>query len=183
MKPLVGPADARSRSSGPAACCGRTSRTTAAPSSSSATSASGRSTWTPAARPQVPIRRRGASIGPVTEHLSLTTGFTEPGALAGRPQGRVRRARRDLRRVGARRRRCRPRHAQPGQRSADHVGARQPAHRLRLRARRRESHLHVRLRRRAPRRSSRTTRRATMRRSFRRTARCSRSCATTSPWS
>ena len=49
---------------------------------------------------EVPIRRRGASIGPVTEHLTLTTGFTGLVAVAGRPQGRVRRARRDLCRVG-----------------------------------------------------------------------------------
>jgi Tol biopolymer transport system component/C-terminal processing protease CtpA/Prc len=34
---------------------------------------------------EVPIRRRGASIGPVTEHLSLTTGFT---ALSLSPDGR-----------------------------------------------------------------------------------------------
>jgi len=34
---------------------------------------------------EVPIRRRGASIGPVTEHLSLTTGFT---GLSLSPDGR-----------------------------------------------------------------------------------------------
>jgi len=34
---------------------------------------------------EVPIRRRGASIGPVTEHLTLTTGFTD---LALSPDGR-----------------------------------------------------------------------------------------------
>jgi C-terminal processing protease CtpA/Prc/Tol biopolymer transport system component len=34
---------------------------------------------------EVPIRRRGASIGPVTEHLTLTTGFT---ALSLSPDGR-----------------------------------------------------------------------------------------------
>ena len=33
----------------------------------------------------MPIRRRGASIGPVTEHLSLTTGFSD---LALSPDGR-----------------------------------------------------------------------------------------------
>ena len=55
-------------------------------------------------------------------------------AVARRPEGGVRRARRDLCASGRRRRRRRARDAHAGQRVADRVGARQPPHRLRRRS-------------------------------------------------
>ena len=72
-----------------------------------------------------------------TEHLTPHDGFQD---LALSPDGRKVAfvgARRDLRGVGARRRRRGARDEQPRARIADRLGARQPAHRLRLRARRR----------------------------------------------
>ena len=78
-------------------------------SRSSATSGSGRSTRRAARRPPCPspsaARRRGAPV----EHLSLTP-VHRSRAVPGRQEGRLRRARGRLRRVGKGRRRCRPCH-------------------------------------------------------------------------
>ena len=95
--------------------------------------------------------RRAGGAG--VEHVTLTNGFQD---LALSPDGRkiaVRRARRNLRGVGERRRRCGARHAQPRARGADRLDARQPAHRLRLRARRRRRICSSTTSRPAPRRS------------------------------
>ena len=71
---------------------------------------------------EVPITLRGAPPAPATEHVTLTNQLPGPGALARRPEGRVRRARRDLRRVRARRRRRRARDAHAGARVAGRRG-------------------------------------------------------------
>ena len=58
-------------------------------------------------RARSPITRRGAPSAPAIEHLTLNNRLPGSRAVARRPEGRVRRARRDLRGVGARRRRRR----------------------------------------------------------------------------
>ena len=82
-------------------------------------------------------RKRGAAGGAGARARDAEQRLPGSRAVAGRPQGGVRRARRDLGGVGARRRRRRARDAQRRARIADRLAARQPPHRLRLGARRR----------------------------------------------
>ena len=93
-------------------------------------------------------RSRGAARppAPAVEHVRLTDQFQRARALARRQEGRVRRARRGLRRLGEGRRRRRARHDDARRRVAARLGARQPPPRLRLRARRRGAALPLRLR-------------------------------------
>ena len=94
---------------------------------------------------KVSITKRGAPAAPSLEHVTLNNGFSDSGAVPGWPQGRVRRARRDLGRSRTRRRRRRAGHAQLRARVPDRMAARQQAHRLRVGTRRRVAPLQLRL--------------------------------------
>ena len=96
----------------------------------------------PAARAsEVPITRMGAPAGPAVEHLRLTNAVPGSRALARRQEGRVRGARRDLRRVGEGRRRRGARDHDAGRGVAGRLVARQPPHGLFVGARRRSARL------------------------------------------
>ena len=139
-----------------AACCGRRSRATARRSPSSATSASGRSTRPAAQAREVPIARRGAPTSPAPERVRQTIAVQRSRAVAGRPQGRVRRARRRVRGVGEGRRRRDARDRAPPIIESQPVWA-PDSRRLAyvVGARRRSADLSLRLRARTPRRRSR----------------------------